>query len=97
MLLSSCCCSGIYLEFTGWVKCPLILWQHTENIFSSAAGAGEAIHNQAQAVQGRQPCGFKGEGIFLYAQVKADLFPPEHFWGTNFGLTLNLAPNKNGA
>lgn len=78
MLLSSCCCSGIYLEFTGWVKCPLILWQHTENIFSSAAGAGEAIHNQEQAVQGSQTWGFGR--IFLYVQVKVeDLFPPEHF------------------
>lgn len=75
MLLSSCCCSGIYLEFTGWVKCPLILWQHTENIFSSAAGAGEAIRNQAQAVQGSQLPGFGR--IFLDAQVEADLFPPE--------------------
>jgi len=75
MLLSSCCCSGIYLEFTGWVKCPLILRQHAEKIFSSAAGAGEAARNQAQAAQGSRPGGFGR--IFLYTQVKAeDLFPP---------------------
>lgn len=70
MLLSSCCCSGIYLEFTGWLKWPLIFQQHTESICSSAAA--EVVPRQAQEPAGRIWGDFSlptGESRFLPAGI----------------------------
>lgn len=89
MLLSSCCCSGIYLEFTGWLKWPLIFQQHTESICSSAAA--EVVPRQAQ-----EPAGRIWGGFFSTNRWK-QISSCWNRWGTNFGAVSSVCPHRNGA